>query len=89
MTEGVSKFDDIRLLDLRQVAGAIGRSPATINEWVRLKIFPPPFQARPGGPKAWRFSTVQAWIEKRARARYSPPAPRGQLKRGTKTGREG
>ena len=73
-------LDEIRLLDLRQVAELVGRSTDTIDHWVRLKIFPPPLQARAGAKKQWQAGTVKAWIAKRQRARYSPPTRRGQLK---------
>ena len=73
-------LDAIKLLTLRQVAEALGRSPDTIDSWVRKGTFPAPLQALPGAPKQWRFTTVMAWIEKRARARYVPPTKRGQLK---------
>jgi predicted DNA-binding transcriptional regulator AlpA len=81
-------LDEIRLVNLRQVAEAVGRSPDTINHWVPKGLFPAPMQAFPGAPKQWRYSTVQAWIEKRSRARYKAPTPRGQLKRGNKRGSE-
>ena len=74
------KLDAIKLLTLRQVAEALGRSPTTIDDWCRKGLFPLPLQAAPGAPKQWRYSVVMAWIEKRSRARYSPPSPRGRLK---------
>ena len=75
-------FDEIRLLDRRQVAEAVGRSPDTLDGWVRDGLFPPPLQARPGGPKQWKLTTVRDWIAKRQRSRYQPPARRGRLRRG-------
>ena len=74
------KLAEIKLLTLRQVAEALGRAPDTINSWVRRGLFPSPLQALPGARKQWRLSTVQAWLAKRSRARYSPPSPRGRLK---------
>jgi predicted DNA-binding transcriptional regulator AlpA len=75
-------LDAIKLLSLKQVAAAVGRSPDTINQWCREGFFPKPLQARPGAPKQWRMKTVADWIEKRARARYTPPSPRGAIRRG-------
>jgi predicted DNA-binding transcriptional regulator AlpA len=83
-----TNLDEIRLLNRRQVAEAVNCSPNTLDGWVGKKLFPSPLQARPGGPKQWRLSTVKAWIEKRCRARYVPPTPRGQLKHGNKLGGE-
>jgi predicted DNA-binding transcriptional regulator AlpA len=76
------ELDEIRLLDLGQVAAAVGRSKETVKEWVRLKIFPPPMQAYPGAKQQWTFPVVRAWIEQRRRARYRPRSPRGALMRG-------
>jgi predicted DNA-binding transcriptional regulator AlpA len=73
-------LDEVRLLTLRQVAELLGRSADTINQWTKLGTFPKPIQSRPGAPKQWTLATVKAWIEKRQRARYSPPSRRGQLK---------
>lgn len=75
-------LDEIKLLKLRQVAEVIAVAPDTINGWVRRGLFPRPIQSRPGAPKMWRFTTVKAWVEKRQRARYQPPTPRGELMRG-------
>ena len=77
-------LDEIKLLDLRQVADAVGRSEDTLDHWIRLRLFPAPIQARPGAKRQWRLSVVKAWIEKRSRARYQPPKPRGKLMRGTR-----
>jgi predicted DNA-binding transcriptional regulator AlpA len=73
-------LDAIKLINRRQVAEAVGRSPDTIDTWVRKGAFPSPLQALPGAPKQWRLSVVRAWIEKRSRARYVPPTKRGRLK---------
>src|SRR5262245_30799941 len=67
----------IKLLSLKQVAAAIGRSPGTINDWCREGRFPKPIQSVPGGAKQWTLATVKAWVEKRKRARYQAPEPRG------------
>jgi predicted DNA-binding transcriptional regulator AlpA len=83
MTASKSKsntIDDVRLLDLKQVATVVGRSADTINHWVRIGKFPRPMQAVPGAKKQWRYHQVAAWIEKRARARYVKPTPRGRLR---------
>ncbi len=73
-------LDAIRLLDRRQVAEAVGRSPDTLDHWVRKGLFPPPLQAGAGARKQWRYATVLAWIEKRQRTRYRPPTRRGRLR---------
>ena len=83
-----STLDSIRLINLKQVADVANASTDTVNGWVRGKLFPPPIQARPGGRKLWKLSVVKAWVERRARARYVPPKPRGRLKRGTLPGGE-
>jgi predicted DNA-binding transcriptional regulator AlpA len=73
-------YNSIKLLSRKEVAAAVGRSGDTLDQWVRKGLFPAPLQACPGAPKQWRFTTVMAWVEKRARSRYVPPSPRGQLK---------
>ncbi len=83
------ELDEIRLLDLGQVAAAVGRSKETVKEWVRLKIFPPPIQAYAGARQQWTFPVVKAWIEQRKRARYKARSPRGALMRGRKLERQG
>jgi predicted DNA-binding transcriptional regulator AlpA len=75
-----SNLDEVRLLNRRQVAEAVGRSPDTLDEWVRKGLFPSPMQARAGAPKQWPYRQVVAWIEKRRRARYVPPTRRGRLR---------
>jgi predicted DNA-binding transcriptional regulator AlpA len=80
MPKEETTLNAIKLLSRRQVAEALGRSPDTINQWVRKGLFPAPLQTAPGAPKAWRYTVVMAWIEKRSRARYVPPSKRGQLK---------
>jgi predicted DNA-binding transcriptional regulator AlpA len=84
----MSEINEIKLLTRRQVAEVIGRTPDTLDFWVKQGFFPAPMQAFPGAPKAWRFAVVRDWIEKRQRSRYRPPTPRGQLKRGSKRGGE-
>jgi predicted DNA-binding transcriptional regulator AlpA len=79
-------LDAVKLLSRRQVAEALGRSPDTLDAWVRKGLFPAPLQAAPGAPKQWRYKTVMTWLEKRSRARYVAPAKRGQLKRGNRMG---
>jgi predicted DNA-binding transcriptional regulator AlpA len=75
-------LDDIRLLDARQVADALGRSVDTLNAWVAARQFPAPIQAYPGAKKQWTLAVVKAWIEQRRRARYRARSPRGALMRG-------
>lgn len=82
-------LDEIRLLDRRQVAEALGITGDTLDDWVRAKAFPAPIQCVSGGPKKWRFAVVRAWLEKRARARYQPPSARGSLRRGKTLKRRG
>jgi hypothetical protein len=77
-----NKLDDITTIDLRGVARAVNRSEATVLDWVAKGIFPAPFQAFPGGPRLWTLKKLKDWIEKRQRARYRPPTPRGALRRG-------
>ena len=80
MSSTPARIDEIRLLDRRQVAEALGRSPDTLDFWVRQGKFPTPIQAYPGAKKQWRLAVVKAWLTKRERARYRPPTPRGRLK---------
>lgn len=75
-----TELDAIRLLDRRQVAEAVGRSPDTLDDWVRKGLFPPPLQASAGTRKQWRLTVVRDWIEKRARTRYQKPSRRGRLR---------
>jgi predicted DNA-binding transcriptional regulator AlpA len=79
----INPLDEIRLLSRVEVAEALGVAAETLDDWVRKRSFPPPLQGVRGGPRKWRFAVVRAWVEKRARARYSAPSPRGALKRGT------
>jgi len=74
-------IEQIGLIDLRQVAQLVGRSAWTVNAWVRDGKFPPPIQAFPGAKKQWRVAAIKAWLEKRQRARYRPPTPRGHLRK--------
>jgi predicted DNA-binding transcriptional regulator AlpA len=75
-------LDDIRLLDRKTVADALGVAADTLDDWCRRGLFPRAIQARAGGPKRWPLKTVKDWIERRKRARYSPPSARGSLRRG-------
>jgi predicted DNA-binding transcriptional regulator AlpA len=78
----INLLDEIRLLDRKTVADALGVAAETLDEWVRAKSFPQPIQCVSGGPKRWRFAVIKAWIEKRQRSRYVPPKARGALMRG-------
>src|SRR4051812_158921 len=82
-------LDKITLLNRRQVAEALGRSAETLDQWCKDGSFPKPIQARPGAPKQWQMSVVVAWLEKRKRSRYVPPAKRGSLMRGNQLKKQG
>jgi predicted DNA-binding transcriptional regulator AlpA len=74
-----TKIEDITLVDLKEVAQAVGRSPATVKNWAAAGIFPKPLQATPRGKMQWRLTTIKAWLDKRQRRRYVPPTARGAL----------
>jgi predicted DNA-binding transcriptional regulator AlpA len=78
------ELDAVTLLTRKQVAGLVGRSADTLDEWVAAGKFPRPIQAIDGGRKQWPLAQVKAWIAKRQRSRYQPRSPRGSLKRGSK-----
>jgi transposase len=68
------------MMSRREVATALNRSAETIDDWIAKGLFPRWVQQTPGGPKEQLVSVVAAWIEKRKRARYVPPKPRGRLR---------
>jgi len=70
---------DLRLLDLPAVADRLGRSPTTIEQWVREGCFPRPIQMQPGTKRQWPVGVIRAQIAKRARSSYVKKAPRGML----------
>jgi predicted DNA-binding transcriptional regulator AlpA len=80
MSNDEVNLNSLKLLNRRQVAEALGRTPDTLDDWVAKGLFPAPIQAFAGAPKQWRWTVVQSWIEKRSRACYRPPAKRGRLK---------
>ena len=68
------------LLRKAAVARVVGRTPWTIDRWVRRGQFPKPFYLVPGAPATWRRQDVEAWIEKRRHARVNKSAVKGKLK---------
>jgi predicted DNA-binding transcriptional regulator AlpA len=83
------ELDEITLLDLRQLAEVLDRSPDTVKWWLKTGMFPSPLQLRDGGKQQWTVATIKAWIEKRKRARHKARSPRGALMRGTRLVRQG
>jgi predicted DNA-binding transcriptional regulator AlpA len=79
-TKEPDEVSEIALVSARTLAKEIEFSVETINDWVRRGIFPKPIVAMPGSPRRWRLRDVEAWIEKRKRARNTKPAARGRLR---------
>ena len=67
----ITTINDIRLLDRRLVAEAVGRSPDDMILRSARASFP--IQAYPGAKNQWRLAVVKAWLTKRERARDRPP----------------
>ena len=72
------KLDAIKLLTLRQVAEALGRSPTTIDDWCRKGLFPAPLQAVP--VRLSSGVTPSSTGSKNEAGRVTRRPPRGQLK---------
>ena len=70
------------VVSLRDFARLVNRTPATVDSWVKRRLMPGYFQVVPGGRKEFRVAQLKAHFAKRARARYTPPRPRGALMRG-------
>jgi len=77
------------LIHKREVALAIDVSPETTEEMVKRGQLPRWVQTVDGGPKKQFVRVIRAFLEKRRRARYRPPTPRGALMRGRKLERQG
>lgn len=75
-----NKAQGTELLRKAAVARKLGRSSWTLDRWIRQGLFPRPFYLVPGGPAMWRPQDVEAFIEKRRRARNAKPPVRGKLK---------
>jgi predicted DNA-binding transcriptional regulator AlpA len=80
-------LDDVRLLDLHAVADLVGRSPCTVEQWIREGNFPRPLQMTPGTKRQWTTGTIRDHITKRARSHYVKKTPRGLLKHSKRAAR--
>ncbi|OLB74218.1 MAG: hypothetical protein AUI16_15190 [Alphaproteobacteria bacterium 13_2_20CM_2_64_7] len=85
----LGKFGNRAVLTKRETAEVLGRAPETIEDWIKRKLFPPWIQQTPGGPKEQLVSVIRAHLQKRRRARYVRPMPRGALMRGKQLRRQG
>ena len=75
-----SENDAIALLVREEVCKLLGVSVWTLRRWLAQHSFPPPIYLTPGSHARWRLKTIEAFVEKRARARRVKPTPRGRLK---------
>jgi hypothetical protein len=66
-----------------ETARALNRTAETLDGWIARRLFPAWMQLTPGGPREQSVKVLRAYLLKRRHARYTPPAKRGRLMRGT------
>ena len=72
--------DVITLLSRGEICKRLGISVWTLNRWIARRAFPQPVYLQPGSPARWRVRDIEAYIDRRQRARRVKPEPRGMLK---------
>lgn len=76
------KHGGITVLRRAEVCEALNVSTWTLDRWIRQGSFPPPMYLTPDSNVAvWRTTVIEAFLEKRRRARRVKPEPRGMFKR--------
>lgn len=61
------QLENKRLIRLAEVMNLTGLSRASVYNYIKAEIFPPP--AKFGKSSLWEYNEIQAWINKRLQER--------------------
>jgi len=59
----------LAMVGKKELAHQLSVSIWTLDRWIRTGQFPKPIQVTPTSPYSWRVKDVEAFLEKRRRAR--------------------
>jgi len=79
MPKSLEQDDVVTLLSRTEVCKRLGISVWTLNRWLARRTFPQPIFLQPGSPAKWRTRDLEAFLDKRQRARRVKPTPRGMF----------